>query len=196
MEDAEEIDVVGVTHRGDEVMALVEEQHPDLVLLDTRMPGTDGVDCLKLIKESRPQTTVVMLAASEDLAQVAEALSSGASAYIGKRINPRDLASALRQIVAGVVYQTGPDLAEADAGPDFAEAVRLSDLTPRELTMIEAISRGLSTKVISRELFISEKTVKFHLTNIYRKLDVSNRTEAVRRAYEQGLIESPLYEKS
>lgn len=214
MEDAEEIDVVGVTQRGDEVMALVEERRPDLVLLDTRMPGTDGVACLKLIKTSRPDTKVVMLAASEDLAQVAEALSAGASAYIGKRINPRDLASALRQIVAGVVYQAGPQLADAhemsapaetlplpdvrdgSAGSDVADPIGLhSDLTPRELTMLEAISRGLSTKVISQELWISEKTVKFHLTNIYRKLGVHNRTGAMRYAFEHDLIErAPLAE--
>ncbi len=204
LEDAEEIDVVGVTHHGDEVMALVEEQRADLVLLDTRMPGTDGVACLKLIKESRPQTKVVMLAASEDLAQVAEALSAGANAYIGKRINPRDLASALRQIVAGVVYQAGPGVApdvgplvaKADVGSAVAEGgVPPCDLTPREVTMLQAISRGSSTKVISRELFISEKTVKFHLTNIYRKLGVHNRTGAMRYAFEHDLIpRTPLAE--
>jgi DNA-binding NarL/FixJ family response regulator len=192
LEDAEEIDVVGVTQRGDEVVPLVDEQRPDLVLLDTRMPGTDGVACLKLIKESRPHTKVVMLAASEDLAQVVAALSAGACAYIGKRINPRDLASALRQIVAGVVYQAGPDLAEASGTSGLADAdAPRSDLTPRELTMLEAISRGLSTKVISRELWISEKTVKFHLTNIYRKLGVHNRTGAMRYAFEHDLISRP-----
>jgi DNA-binding NarL/FixJ family response regulator len=194
--EAEGIDVVAVTQRGDEVMELVEEQRPDLVLLDTRMPGRDGVDCLKLIKESHPETHVVMLAASEDLAQVTEALAAGADAYIGKRINPRDLASALRQIVAGVVYQAGPAHAEADLRRDVADAgagrvgagVPDSDLTPREVEMLEAISRGLSTKVISSELWISEKTVKFHLTNIYRKLGVHNRAGAVRHAFERELI--------
>ncbi len=180
LEDAEEIDVVGVTQRGDEVMALVAEQRPDLVLLDGRMPGMDGIACLRLIKADYPDTKVVMLSASEDSAHIAAALAAGASAYIGKRINPSDLASALRQIVAGVVYQTAPDTAEAD--------VRPSELTERELTMLEAISRGLSTKVISRELWISEKTVKFHLTNIYRKLGVHNRTGAMRYAIDHDLI--------
>ncbi|MDQ3630021.1 MAG: response regulator transcription factor [Actinomycetota bacterium] len=183
LDDAEEIDLVGVTQRGDEVMDLVEKQRPDLMLLDGRMPGMDGVDCLKLIREHHPHVKVVMLSASEDAAQVAEALAAGASAYIGKRINPNDLASALRQIVAGVVHYAGPAAAEVVDQP--------SDLTERELTMLEAISRGLSTKAISRELWVSEKTVKFHLTNIYRKLGVHNRTGAMRYAFENGLIASP-----
>ncbi len=174
--------LVGVTQRGDEVLALVDEQAPDLVLLDGRMPGMDGIDCLKLIKERHPQIKVVMLSASEDAAHVAEALAAGALAYVPKRINPGDLASALRQIVEGIVHHAGPAATEA--------ADRPSDLTERELTMLDAISRGLSTKAISRELWISEKTVKFHLTNIYRKLGVHNRTGAMRYAFEHGLIAS------
>ncbi len=186
LETADGIEVVGATQRGDEVVALVERQRPDLVLLDHRMPGADGIACLKLIRQRHPEIKLVMLSASEDSAQIAEALSAGASAYIGKRINPDDLASTLRQVVAGVVYQTAPDtdLAVSDA------PVRPCDLTQRELTMLEAISRGLSTKAISRELWISEKTVKFHLTNIYRKLGVHNRTGAMRYAYEHGLAAS------
>ena len=170
---------------------LVEEQRPDLVLLDHRMPGADGIACLKLIKRRHPKIKVVMLSASEDSAQIAEALAAGASAYIGKRINPDDLASTLRQVVAGVVYQTAPDSDVAlEAGDTQPEAADVSpcDLTERELTMLDAISRGMSTKMISRELWISEKTVKFHLTNIYRKLGVHNRTGAMRYAYEHGLV--------
>ncbi|CAA9478561.1 MAG: hypothetical protein AVDCRST_MAG67-710 [uncultured Solirubrobacteraceae bacterium] len=189
LEAAEGIEVVGTTQRGDEVAALVEQQRPDLVLLDHRMPGADGIECLKLIRARHPEIKVVMLSASEDSAQISEALSAGASAYIGKRINPDDLASTLRQVVAGVVYQApAPDI---EIEHDFerpAPAAASCDLTDRELTMLDAISRGLSTKMISRELWISEKTVKFHLTNIYRKLGVHNRTGAMRYAYEHGLV--------
>ncbi len=179
LNDAEEIDVVAATQRADEVIALADDLCPDLMLLDHVMAG-GGFARLKLIKERHPQMHVVMLSGSEDAAQIAAALDAGATAYIGKRIDPRDLASALRQIVCGVVYRTGPAVEEA--------AVRPSDLTERELTMLDAISRGLSTKTISRELWISEKTVKFHLTNIYRKLGVHNRTGAMRYALEHDLI--------
>ncbi|HWI08662.1 MAG TPA: response regulator transcription factor [Solirubrobacteraceae bacterium] len=185
---AGDIDVVGAAHSGREVLKLVEQHEPDLVLLDHRMPDVDGLSCLKTIKQRWPQVQVVMLSASEDTKQIAEALDAGASAYIGKRINPQDLASALRQVVAGVVYQRSADSvedSESAGAPDRGE-----ELTKRERTLLEAVARGLSTKAISRELWISEKTVKFHLTNIYRKLGVHNRTGAMRYAFDHGLVTS------
>jgi DNA-binding NarL/FixJ family response regulator len=186
LEKAPEIKVVAVTQRGDEVLAMVAEHQPDLVLLDHRMPGMDGIECLKLIRRDHPRVKVVMLSASEESPQIATALAEGASAYIGKRINPSDLASALRQIVAGVVYQNA---AAAPAGPAALGAPDSQvELTQRELIMLQAISRGLSTKAISTELWVSEKTVKFHLTNVYRKLGVHNRTGAMRYAYEHDLL--------
>ncbi len=185
---AGDIEVVGAAHSGSEVLQLVEAHSPDVVLLDHRMPGVDGLSCLKTIKQRWPAVQVVMLSASEDPKQIAEALGAGASAYIGKRINPEDLASAVRQVVAGVVYQRSAE--GVDAVPS-APADPGDELTKRERTMLEAVARGLSTKAISRELWISEKTVKFHLTNIYRKLGVHNRTGAMRYAFEHGLVTSP-----
>lgn len=185
---AGDIEVVGAAHSGREVLELVEQHEPDLVLLDHRMPDGDGLSCLKTIKQRWPHVQIVMLSASEDPKQISEALEAGASAYIGKRINPQDLASALRQVVAGVVYQRSADAVEevaAEGPPDPGD-----ELTKRERTLLEAIARGLSTKAISRELWISEKTVKFHLTNIYRKLGVHNRTGAMRYAFDHGLVSS------
>lgn len=179
LENAPGIDVTGLTSRGDEVMALVDEHRPDLLLLDHRMAGA-GIACLRLIKHRHPQIKVVMLSTSEDAAEIAEALGAGASAYIAKRIHPDDLASALSQVVSGVVYRSGPAAVPA-AAPQ-------TDLTPRELTMLDTISRGLSTKMISHELWITDKTVKFHLTNIYRKLGVHNRAGAMRYAFDHDLI--------
>ncbi len=188
LSESEEIDVVGATQRGDELLQLVDQHRPDLVLLDVQISGIDGIECVRRIKADHPETKVVVLSASEDVTVISESLSAGASAYIGKRINPRDLPSALLQIVDQVVYQTCPALAPAAAAPEAPAC----DLTERELTMLEAISRGLSTKAISRELWIAEKTVKFHLTNIYRKLGVSNRTSAMRYAIEHDLIRTPV----
>lgn len=187
LEEAQGLDVLAITQRGDEVLAMVDEHRPDLLLLDQHMPGLDGIACLKLVRAAHPDVRVVMLSASEDPTKVAEALECGASAYIGKRIDPDDLAPALRQIVAGVVHQSSPRLRDA-ARP---EADAASELTDRELTMLKAISRGLSTKAISGELWVSEKTVKFHLTNVYRKLGVHNRTGAMRLAIERGLVPAP-----
>jgi len=181
---SQDIEVVGLAHSGDQVLPLVAERLPDIVLLDHRMPGVDGITCLKEIKARWPQIQVVMLSASENPRNISQALSAGASAYIGKRINPGDLASALRQVVAGVVYRRS-------AG-DATEEIAQDDpgLTLREQAILESMAEGHSTKIISRDLCISEKTVKFHLTNVYRKLGVHNRTGAMRYAYEHGLISS------
>ncbi len=187
LRDADDIEVVGKAQSGEEALALVEAHQPDLVLLDRQMPGLDGLSCLKTIKSRWPEIHVVMLSATEDAKQIAEALDAGASAYIGKRIGPADLASALRHVSAGVVYQRSAGAEEeatAASGPG-------EELTERERTMLEAVARGLSTKAISRELWITEKTVKFHLTNIYRKLGVHNRTGAMRYAFEHGLVSPP-----
>ncbi len=185
----DDIDVVGAARSGKEVLRLVEAHVPDVVLLDYRMPDGDGLSCLRTIKERWPQVKVVMLSASEDPKQIAEVLRAGASAYIGKRINPDDLASAVRQVVAGVVYQHVADH-DGEQAASSGPAAPGDELTKRERTLLDAIARGLSTKSISRELWISEKTVKFHLTNIYRKLGVHNRTGAMRYAFENGLVTS------
>jgi DNA-binding NarL/FixJ family response regulator len=182
LEDAEEIEMLGATQHGQEVVPLVDELSPDLVLLDHGMAGAEFAR-LKHIKERHPEIHVVMLSGSENAVQIDAALSAGATAYIGKRIDPRDLPSALRQIVSGVVYRSAPAVAAA--------AAPACELTERELTMLDAISRGLSTKMISRELWVSEKTVKFHLTNIYRKLGVHNRAGAMRYALEHDLVAQP-----
>ena len=181
LETAPDIDVVGMTQRGAEVAGLVDEHRPDLVLLDLRMGEADGVTLLKQIKAAHPDIRVVMLSATEDAASISEALNSGADAYVSKRINPQDLASTLRQVMGGVVYHQSPP----------GETTVAGELTERELTMLRAVCRGLSTKAMSRELHVTEKTVKFHLTNIYRKLGVHNRTGAMRYAFDNGLIAEP-----
>jgi DNA-binding NarL/FixJ family response regulator len=130
----------------------------------------------------------VMLSANEHPGDISAALNGGASAYLSKRVGPKDLASALRQVVKSVIALQ-PAIA-LDARPAEQDA---PILTVRERTLLDALARGLSTKAISSELWISEKTVKFHLTNIYRKLGVHNRTSAMRYAYEHSLI-SPAYD--
>jgi DNA-binding NarL/FixJ family response regulator len=117
-------------------------------------------------------------------------LNHGAAAYIVKSVNPIDLASALRQALDGTVF-SAIGLPERRAQDD---AVKQAGLTDRETAILKALAGGLSNKAIAKELWVAEQTVKFHLTNIYRKLDVANRTEAARYAYEHGLIENPQLE--
>jgi DNA-binding NarL/FixJ family response regulator len=184
LEAVEDIAVVGTASSGSQVLPLVKRTSPDMVLLDIRMPGIDGITCLELLRKSHPDVKVVMLSAYSDRDQVQTALSRGASAYIAKSVNPVDLPSALRQVFEGTVYHAiGIAQCDESAGPE-------ADLTERELTVLRALARGLSNKAIGHEFWVTEQTVKFHLGNIYRKLGVQNRTAAVHYAHQHGLVEN------
>ena len=184
LERAGGFEVVGEASTGVQVLPLVRRLKPDLVLLDLRMPQMDGLTCLAKIRKEFPDIKVAILSVSQDPELIQTALKRGANAYIVKTIDPDDLAGALRQALDGNVFTTA-GLTE-DPGE---RAARDAGLTERELGIVRAVARGLSNEAIAKELWVAEQTVKFHLTNIYRKLEVSNRTEAARYAFEQGLVD-------
>ncbi|MGZ4418694.1 MAG: LuxR C-terminal-related transcriptional regulator, partial [Gaiellaceae bacterium] len=156
-------------------------------LLDMRMPGMDGLTCLERIRKQYPRIKVVVLSVFREPEHIEAALKRGASGYIVKSVNPLDLPAALRQAFEGTVYH-------ALGIADDDEPARGTGLTDRELGILKAVARGLSNQAIGKELWVTEQTVKFHLTNIYRKLGVANRTEAARYAYQHSLVESPALE--
>ncbi len=182
LEGDDEIEIVGEAYTGTDVLPLVDRTLPDVVLLDIRLPGADGLECLEQIRERHPDVKIVMLSVHSDPEHIQSALLRGASGYIVKTINPRDIPAALRQAVEGSVYH-------AVGLPESAveTEVRAVGLTERELTILRAVARGLSNPAIAAELCVTEQTVKFHLTNTYRKLGVRNRTEAARYAYAHHL---------
>jgi DNA-binding NarL/FixJ family response regulator len=184
LESSDGIEVVGEARSGEELLALVRRRKPHLVLLDLRMPGMDGLECIAEIKRTWPEIKTVAISACEDRASIDAALLAGASAYMVKTVSPLDIPTVLRQASSGAVYHT-PTLASPAMGR--AEPEIGPGLTPRETSILRAIANGLTTKAISEELWLSEHTVKFHLTNIYRKLGVSNRSAAVRYAFENDL---------
>jgi DNA-binding NarL/FixJ family response regulator len=180
-------EIVGETQSGTQVLPLVGKTSPDLVLLDVRMPHMDGLACLDQLRTRHPAVKVVMLSASANPELVEAALRRGASAYVIKTVNPDDLPATLRQALEGNVHT-------AVGGEEGERAsAKALGLTERELTILGALARGLSNDAIAKEFWVAPQTVKFHLTNIYRKLGVKNRTEATRIAYQHGLVESPIY---
>jgi two-component system, NarL family, nitrate/nitrite response regulator NarL len=187
LEASENIEVVGEAHSGEEVLALVERRNPDLVLLDLHMPGIGGLECIAELKRIWPDVKSVVISASDDRVSIDSALLAGASAYILKSVSPVDIPSVLRQAWAGAVYHVPSAARPRDGAEPTAGG---PDLTPREATILMAIASGSTTKAISQELWLSQHTVKFHLTNIYRKLGVSNRSGAVRYAFENDLTPS------
>jgi len=181
-------EIVGETQDGAQVLSIVARTKPDLVLLDVRMPHMDGLACLDEINRRYPAIKVVMLSASTSPELIAAALRRGASAYLAKSVDPTDLPSTLRQAIEGNVWSTSDT-----GGADDSESAKRLGLTERETAILQCLARGLSNAEIGKELWVTQQTVKFHLTNIYRKLSVKNRTQATRIAYQHGLVESPLY---
>jgi two-component system NarL family response regulator len=182
LDEAEDFEVVGQTNSGAHVPPLIARHAPDMVLMDVRMPGMDGLSALDVIRERHPDVKVVLISAEDDRQQIERALSRGASGFLLKSINPADVPSALRQAFEGTSFSVLGSGASVDE-----RVTRDVGLTERELTMLKAVARGLSNKQIGQELWVTEQTVKFHLSNVYRKLGVSNRAGAVRYAHEEGL---------
>ena len=187
LDGSDDMEVVGEARSGDEVVALVGRRNPDIVLLDLNMPGKNGIECVAEISREHPSVKTVVISAYDDRGNIDAALAAGASAYIVKSVSPVDIPSALRQAANGAIFHApaAAPMAREEATP----APTHPDLTARERAILTAVASGMTTKAISKDLWLSEHTVKFHLTNIYRKLGVANRSAAVRYAFEHGLTE-------
>lgn len=169
--------VAGEAENGRQAVERARHGAVDVVLLDVRMPELDGIGaCLEITRGPEPPL-VVMLTTFDEPAVIQAAREAGATAYLSKETNPRELARMLRSILA-------------DPGRDWLPRVLLPELTPREAQALAALARGLSNKAIASELGISPDTVKDYLENVYRKLDVRDRVSALRRAVELGLVQS------
>jgi two-component system, NarL family, nitrate/nitrite response regulator NarL len=187
LEPEPDIEIVGEARSGSEVLPRVGEAEPDLILLDIRMPGIDGLQLLDRLGKQYPETKVVVLSGADEPELAAEALRRGAKAFLGKGIDPADVAPVLRQVFEGKVVTEW-------LGTAAAESVRAAEelgLTGREREILERVAIGHSNKQIASEFWLSEQTIKYHLTNVYRKLGVGSRTEAARYAYDHGLAGNP-----
>ncbi len=174
--------VVGEAHDGSELETLVERTRPDALFLDLELPDMDALGRIQQLRGRFPDLQIVVSSTSDDPAFIQAVFRRGVCGYLLKNIAPRDLGSAIRQAVEGTAYH-----ALGLAVPESDTAVRLAGLTRRETEIVRAVANGKSNKEIAAELWVSVQTVKFHLTNVYRKLHLSNRTEAARWALRHGL---------
>jgi DNA-binding NarL/FixJ family response regulator len=181
----EGLEVVGEAASGTEVLPLVDRTRPDVLVLDLHMPQLDGFRCLEQLAEHHPGVRVVVLSGSDDEASIEAAFRRGAVAYVLKSIDPVDLPAAVRQAVAGCVFQPGALLAAARTSPS-----RAAGLSDKECEVLAELAKGHSNRQIAQTLWLSEQTVKFHLRNVYRKLGVGNRTEALRLALDRHLVDA------
>ncbi len=182
LESEEDFQVVAEGTTADDAVNLASEHLPDLLLLDINIPG-GGLTVVPKIAASNPATKIIMLTASEQEDDVVRSLKAGARAYIVKGVAARELKSILRAVHKGEAYVT-PALAASllsdfkNAASDSGDSGPLHELTEREREILEHVAIGQSNKEIAAELFLSEKTVKYHMTNILQKLHVRNRVEA------------------
>ena len=178
LERHDDFEIVGEVMRGTQVVPAVGSLDPDVVLLDVRMPGLDGIACLKRLRAHGSNVPVVIISSYVDDEHVEAARAAGAAAYVGKTVDPAELPEIVRAAVAGTPFTVSrPGVTRDDN----------SELSERELTVLAALTRGLSNRQIGEELWVSEQTVKFHLRNVYRKINVKKRAEAVRWAYSHGV---------
>ncbi len=196
LELQDDIDVVGEAGSGEEGVQLARELLPDVVLMDLVMPGIDGVEATRQVKEASPSTRVIVLTSFADDNKVFPAIKAGAISYLLKDVSPEDLAHAIRaaQRNEAVLH---PDVAarlmQEFSAPRPSET-QIDQLTEREMDVLRLIARGKSNKEIADKLVISEKTVKTHVSNILSKLHLADRTQAAIYALRQRLVPMDLDE--
>jgi DNA-binding NarL/FixJ family response regulator len=182
LEQNDDIEIVGEAQSGPHLMQLIERRRPGVVLMDLRMPGVVGTECIEFVRDTWPDVKMIVLSASDDQASIDASLTAGANAYIVKSIQSCDIASVIRQAAGGAVFHA-PRESRRVVGDTPVPPL----LTSRERSILVSVAAGQTTAMISSELWVSEHTIKFHLTNIYRKLGVTNRAGAVRYAFEHDM---------
>ena len=181
----DDIELVGAAADGEEAVALCADHDPDVVLMDLEMPVLDGIEATRRIVEAQPRVAVVVLTSFSDREQILRALDAGAVGYLLKDAEPAELERAVRAAARGEAPldpRAGRALLQ-----DRASGSPLDGLSEREREVLAMVARGLPNKLIARELGISEKTVKAHLTSVYRTIGVTDRTQAALWAERNGL---------
>lgn len=194
LESQPDLTVVGEAHDGVEAVALARRHHPDVVLMDIRMPRLDGLEATRQILENgSSQCRIVMLTTFDLDEYVYEALRAGACGFLLKDVTPEQLIAAVRLVAAGdallapsITRRLIERYATRDARSDLTP--NLSLLTEREVDVLRLLARGLGNQAIGEKLFVSEATVKTHVAHILDKLHVENRVQAVVAAYESRLV--------
>jgi DNA-binding NarL/FixJ family response regulator len=199
LDDVPDIEVVGEASNGREALLLCERVRPDLVLMDVRMPEMDGITATREIKQRYPETSVMMMTMHENPDYLLEALKAGAAGYVLKDAPRREVISAVRRVREGE-SSLDPELSarllrrlavevDEQGGTIPADGELTADaLTPREMEVLQLMQLGRTNRQVAQQLYISRGTVKRHVENIIAKLEVSDRTQAVVRALELGIL--------
>jgi DNA-binding NarL/FixJ family response regulator len=193
-----DVTVVGRTTSPEEALELVGEKEPDILICETETlnGGMNGGDLIRACRERLSTLRVIVLGASREHVDIDAAFDAGALAYAVKTAHPEDVAATVRQTFDHTIFLANPASANGSTSSSLPPAAAAGEgdedvaLTRREREILTLVAEGHSNRELARMLWVTEQTVKFHLSNIYRKLDVANRTEASRWAHRNGLVGS------
>lgn len=192
-----DLEIVGEAGDGKQAVLMASQLKPDVVLMDVRMPVLSGIEATRIIRETMPAVQVLVLSAYDDDQYVFSLLQAGASGYLLKTAPVSELVQAIRQVHAGesplapsiarkvVARMSGERVGMTSSS---GEAAPSEELTPRELEVLQLLAQGLGNRAIAEALFISDRTVQAHLTNIFAKMHVNSRLEAVLAAFRRGWL--------
>ncbi|MGJ7920651.1 response regulator [Neobacillus sp. LXY-4] len=195
LSEYEDFTIIGEARSGEEAIFLSDQLHPDLILMDINMPDLDGLKTTKLIKERHPNIKIVILTVSEDSTHLFEALKQGAQGFLIKKVNPGDWYPYLKSVVSDnipVSYELVNEVIQTISSHPRKSSTHTHPANPlsqREMEILKLVAKGYTNKEISNMIFISEYTVKNHLKNITKKLDIKNRVHLTRYAIENGWVE-------
>jgi len=191
LEVEDDIEVIGEAPDGREAAALAGKLQPDVILMDLMMPGVDGVEGTRLCLEASPNSKIVVLTSKAEDDMVLPAVRAGALSYLLKDVSASGLAAAIRAAAAGMptLHPTAASKMMRQVQGDHAKQEKQARISPREMEVLSLIARGFGNKKIAKELFISERTVKTHVTHLLEKLELGDRTQLAIYAINNKLVE-------
>ena len=188
-----DMEVIGEASDGEEAIKLVTELHPHVVLMDIAMPRVNGIEATRRIKADFPSTAVLILTAYDNDQYIVALLEAGAAGYLLKNVSGGDLVNAIRAVHAGEAV-LHPAIAQkvfsrlSSTSRESVTQKQLDELSKREMEILRLAARGMSNQDIATQLYLSRRTIQAHLANIFRKMDVGSRTEAVLQALKKGWL--------
>jgi two-component system, NarL family, response regulator DevR len=187
-----DFDIIGDAANAEQAYELIHRLHPDVILLDIRLPGVSGIEICRIVAESYPEIAVIIVTTFTDETLVAQCIQAGARGFIVKDIERFDLKRSIRAVARGEAAIDSKAavavLAQLRRSPQVEQVASSEQLSPQQIVILRMIAQGLSSREIATQLYLSENTVKGYVQEILHRLNVKNRTEAVMVAVKQGWL--------